>query len=424
MLILVVIWQPFAFLWRFFFRFILLKLYRFYLPIAKSVRERFLQNRNRFLFLFTHRYVVHVLVILLTFFVGVENIRAQEVSPEDLGSQGFLSNFVQNFDEKVVEVASDSPANTLSYINSGGVLKANLPKIGDVDFDLETTLDESTGSLVATNITTTTVSERERHDVVYHIVQAGETVSTIAQKYGIDSKSILLENKLTAKDFIKPGDKLSILPVSGVSYKVQRGDTIQSIAKKYSVDADQIINFNKLASADAVRADDTLIIPGGTPPVAAPVVRPKVASNQPASSPLSAVRNLFNRDTPSAPTTASGTQLLWPTTTRRISQYFRYGHTGLDIDGEFGDAVYAAESGVVKHAGWEGAYGISIIIDHGGGLTTRYAHCQSISVSAGQSVKRGQGICREGSTGRSTGSHLHFETRVNGRAVNPFQYTK
>ncbi len=120
----------------------------------------------------------------------------------------------------------------------------------------------------------------------------------------------------------------------------------------------------------------------------------------------------------------SGASLRWPTTASRISQGYRSGHRAIDIDGNTGDPVYASAAGTVSFAGWSGGYGNCILIKHGNGMTTRYAHCSSMSVSAGASVSRGTVIGCVGSTGRSTGSHLHFEVIVNGTARNPMSYLK
>lgn len=118
--------------------------------------------------------------------------------------------------------------------------------------------------------------------------------------------------------------------------------------------------------------------------------------------------------------------MIWPTTTTRISSYFGdgRGHTGLDIDGEYGDPVWAAKEGTVTSAGYNGTYGLEVMISHGDNLQTRYAHLQSVCVSAGDKVEIGEKVGEEGSTGKSTGSHLHFEVIINGEAVNPMSYIK
>lgn len=129
--------------------------------------------------------------------------------------------------------------------------------------------------------------------------------------------------------------------------------------------------------------------------------------------------------------TGSG-QFMWPTDSRYITSEFGgrihpitgiyTGHTGIDIGASYGDPVYAAESGTVILADWYGGYGYAVIIDHGSGISTLYGHNSSLSVSAGQTVSRGQVIANVGSTGWSTGPHCHFEVRVNGEYVNPMGY--
>jgi murein DD-endopeptidase MepM/ murein hydrolase activator NlpD len=107
-----------------------------------------------------------------------------------------------------------------------------------------------------------------------------------------------------------------------------------------------------------------------------------------------------------------------------LSQRYGHGHTGIDIDGDTGDPVYAAAGGTVTFAGYTGGYGKCILIRHSNGLTTRYAHCSSISVSSGEKVSGGENIGRVGSTGRSTGSHLHFEVISGGSTRNPLNYLR
>lgn len=120
--------------------------------------------------------------------------------------------------------------------------------------------------------------------------------------------------------------------------------------------------------------------------------------------------------------------MIWPTTATRISSYYgpRSGdnHTGLDIDGELGDPVWAAKAGTVVSASYNGSYGNEVVLSHGDGLQTRYAHMQSISVNVGDEVAIGQQVGTEGSTGNSTGSHLHFEVIIDGSTVNPLLYIK
>ena len=133
---------------------------------------------------------------------------------------------------------------------------------------------------------------------------------------------------------------------------------------------------------------------------------------------------LASRGSKSRSVSGGGGSLRWPTSATRISQSYGGGHTGLDIDGETGDPIVAAASGTVSFAGYSGGYGKCILINHGNGLTTRYAHCSSLAVSAGDRVSSGEFIGREGSTGHSTGSHLHFEVISGGRTRNPMNYLR
>lgn len=119
--------------------------------------------------------------------------------------------------------------------------------------------------------------------------------------------------------------------------------------------------------------------------------------------------------------------MIWPTTATRISSYYGYrgdNHSGIDIDGDAGDPVWAAKAGTVVAAGYKGSYGNQVIIDHGDGVQTRYAHMQSVTVSVGDEVAIGEQVGVEGSTGNSTGSHLHFEVIINGNHTDPLPYIR
>jgi len=259
--------------------------------------------------------------------------------------------------------------------------------------------------------TSTLVSLKPRSEIIEYSVQPGDTVSTIAEKFGVSVDTIRWENDLKSVKDIKPGQILRILPVSGISHKVKYGDTVYSIAKKYQVDPQVIVDwpYNSFANDEtfALAVGQDLIIPDG--------VKPKEIPTAP--------RPTYYAQVPGA---GAGTgQFVWPTS-GRISQGFAWYHKAIDIANKDAPDILAADGGTVVIAGWVApiAYGNHVVIDHGNGFATLYAHMSSLYVSAGQKVARGQAIGKMGSTGRSTGIHLHFEIRQNGVAQNPLNFLK
>lgn len=280
---------------------------------------------------------------------------------------------------------TEAPATTPYITSEGGVLKPLL-------------INSETG-----------VAGRDR--IEYYTVQAGDTLSGIADHFNLNLTTVLWENQLTARSAIRIGQRLTILPTDGVTYKVRRGDTASKIGQRFGVSADDILSFNQGPQGLAI--GQTIIIPGGRPLAAPPPPKPAPAQIAQAPAPIYA---------PPAP---SGSRLQWPTPHHRITQYFTWYHTGIDVAENIGTPVYAAEAGVIEEAGWNrGGYGYYIIIDHGGGLETLYAHNSRLLVKTGDYVERGQQISASGSTGHSTGPHVHFEVRVNGRRVNPLNYVR
>jgi murein DD-endopeptidase MepM/ murein hydrolase activator NlpD len=251
----------------------------------------------------------------------------------------------------------------------------------------------------------TQLSQKPRDQVESYTVKEGDTLAKIADTYGVSIDTVKWANDLKG-DSLSIGDTLKIPPVTGIVHKVQEGETVQSIAKKYKTDAQNIVNFpfNDFADLDtfALNVGQTLIVPDGVQPAAAPIY---IA--------------------PPSSFIALGTgQFLWPTN-GVITQYPIWYHMAFDIANPSGPGVVAADSGVVSVPPFmRYGYGNHIVIDHGNGMSTLYGHLLEIYVKTGDRVSRGQVIGRMGSTGRSTGTHLHFETRVNGVPVNPAQFFK
>ncbi|MDE2026198.1 MAG: M23 family metallopeptidase [Patescibacteria group bacterium] len=253
----------------------------------------------------------------------------------------------------------------------------------------------------------TQVSNKVRDSILDYTIQDGDTVSSIANKFGISPDTIRWQNNL-AGDHIKVGDTLQILPVTGVAHKVQKGDTVYSIAKKYDAESQAIVDFpfNTFANDETfeLAIGQTVIVPDGVMPQGAQATpRPK-------------------QITPNAGTVVASGRFVWPTQ-GVITQRFSWYHPGIDIANPAEPLDVAADSGTVIYAGWDNTgYGNMVLIDHGNGFRTRYGHLSKIMVISGQTVKRGDVIGRMGSTGHSTGPHTHFEIYQNGVRVNPLNF--
>lgn len=256
--------------------------------------------------------------------------------------------------------------------------------------------------------TTTDFSDKQfRDSIVEYTVVEGDTVSTIAQKFDISTDTIRWQNELKSKDSIKVNQVLQILPVTGISHKVVKGDTIYSIAKKYDAEPQAIVNFpfNTFVNDETfeLAIGQTIIVPDG-------VKKEEIPWN-----PVARVR----QTTPDAGTVVASGSFAWPTQ-GIITQRFYWYHKGVDIANPSAPSVVAADSGKVITSGWsKSGYGNHVVIDHGNGFRTLYAHMQKLYVVQGQSVSRGSALGQMGSTGRSTGTHLHFEIIKGGAYINP-----
>jgi murein DD-endopeptidase MepM/ murein hydrolase activator NlpD len=259
----------------------------------------------------------------------------------------------------------------------------------------------------------------QRQEIVNYTVQKGDTISSIAQHFGVTINTVLWANDLASYSLIRPGDILTILPYSGILHTVKSGDTISKIASVYDVDEEKILSSNDLGAV--LRIGEKVMVPGGNK-----ISKPKITVSQPiVNTGISIIRDLV---TPSAPkvdnAAAVDSKMAWPTEGRRITQYYSWRHTGLDIANKTGTPLYAAEDGTVEFAGWSSGYGYNVVINHGNSKKTRYAHASQLFVKAGDSVSRGENIAAMGSTGWSTGPHIHFEVIINGKKYNPLNYIK
>ena len=272
-------------------------------------------------------------------------------------------------------------------------------------WDIPSSISVLSASVENTGISTD-ISEKTRDKVIDYSIQQGDTVSSIADKFGISTDTILWQNNLGGKDRIKPGQTLEILPVSGISHKVGKGDTVYSIAKKYDTSPQSIVDFpfNSFVKDETfeLAIGQILIVPDGVKPAEKPVA-PRI-----------------RQITPDAGTVVASGTFVWPAS-GSITQYFAWYHKGIDIANRSTPDILAADAGKIIVAGWPDGYGYGnrVIIDHGNGYRTLYGHLSRIYVISGQTVSRGSVIGKMGSTGRSTGIHLHFEVIKEGVYLNP-----
>jgi len=422
--------RPFLFVLSKIFRLSALPLYRLYYFFKRHLLGIFDPARNRLLSLLTKKYVVHILIVSMSLFVFFGNIGAKETRAENFGEQTViysLFNDEARF-QLVEERAMVNPQDkVLGYLDSSSQIDNRSQILGDGSVTEEqlaeglSSITSGGSAIVKPNITETEISIADRNDIVTHTVASGETISTIAARYNVSINTILWANNLSATSVIKPGMSLEILPVSGVQHLVSRGDTVQSLAKKYDVESDKIVSYNSLSGDGQIVIGQKLIIPGGEKPATTIVSR----NSQYAAIPDISIKKIFEPTTPetSPRGSAIGTgKMVWPTSWRVITQYFSWRHTGLDIDGDYSSPILAADAGVVTRVGWGSGYGNMVTVDHGNGIVTLYAHLSKFHVSNGEAVERGQSLGMMGSTGWSTGTHLHFEVRVNGVKKNPLSY--
>lgn len=244
-----------------------------------------------------------------------------------------------------------------------------------------------------------------------YVVKEGDSLSEIAESFGVSTNTILWANDLTIKSTIRPGMSLVILPTSGVKHTVAKGETLASIAKKYSADTQEIATFNGLGADATIQSGSVIIIPGGE------------VSSKATTKTTSATKAAVTKATASAPKSISATTsgyFINPVPSAVLTQGI-HGNNGVDLGAPSGTPIYAAAAGKViiskADGGWNGGYGSYVVISHGNGTQTLYAHMSKDVASVGESVSAGDLIGYVGKTGEATGNHLHFEVR-NGK--NPF----
>jgi murein DD-endopeptidase MepM/ murein hydrolase activator NlpD len=241
------------------------------------------------------------------------------------------------------------------------------------------------------------VRKSERVQIVQHRVQPGESIWRLAKKYGVSVSTIVNANKIKEKSVIQPGDRLRIPDRSGVFHKTAKKESLSEIARRYKVSPEAVKRANGIA-ANMLPPGTEIFLPGAKPLPEIYYVKQKVFSW-----PIRAKNRL---------TSGFGWRV-HPITGNRSF------HTGIDIGAAYGTPIHAAADGVVIFSGNGGSYGNMIILRHKNGLFTVYGHASKLIAKKGQFVRRGQKIALVGSTGASTGPHLHFEVKGTEKHVNP-----
>lgn len=336
----------------------------------------------------TQRNVIIVSLLISGFILSADNANA-----------GFLDSITKSV------FAQDNQGDKQLTAQSMPLLTA---QVIDATSDLDDYINQDEGALLSASGPSGSIAEMTdlqaetaAGQINTYTVVSGDTIQSIAAKYGISVNTIVWANNLNRKSKLKAGQTLVILPISSVKHKVVKGDTIPKIAKKYKGDVDEIISYNDLEDRKLV-IGDTIIIPDGEMP--APVLSPKVSKK---------IAKYIGNDKDVT------SFFINPAPGTRRTQGV-HGHNGVDLAGPVGTPLRAAAAGTVIVAsvgGYGGGYGNYVVIRHANGTQTLYGHMNTISVSVGQTVNRGQYIGGLGNTGRSTGPHIHFEVRG---ARNPF----
>ena len=233
-----------------------------------------------------------------------------------------------------------------------------------------------------------------------YVVREGDSLSNIAQMFGVSVNTILWANGLSRSATIKVGTELVILPVSGVRHTVKKNDTLASIAKNYKASVDDIADFNAITEGASLEVGSIVIVPNGQ------IAEVKVTTPATSSRLRGAAGPMYDG------------YYIRPVDGRKTQGL--HGYNGIDFGAPRGTPVFASARGQVivsRSFGYNGGYGKYVVISHDNGTQTLYGHLNTVAVSVGESVGQGQFIGEVGNTGRSTGPHLHFEVRG---AKNPF----
>ena len=383
------------------------------------------------------------LLVLLIFGIGLSLSGASAFTTtlvsENNTSDGFkVLKKREQWNKKLVEIAalSDYDEHSLSKIISLASATPELVSIAEAA-DEEGGQFNNLQSNIVTAVDNSTIIKPSfaippgiaaEGGVGRYVVAQGETISEIASRYGLSPEAILIANNINETAYIKPGQELIIPAVNGLIYAPKPEDTLEGLLSKFKLkeeNIDDLLNTNEVETFEDLVALPQIVIPQDSLTLPKELQKSKtlytIRTNE---------RGRLTLSTASAPSNLAGGSgsMIWPTTSRAINQGFSRRHNGIDISGlrqNPGPQIFASDDGFVEMAGWQaGGWGNTVVINHGNGFKTRYAHMATIDVVAGQTVSQGAILGRIGSTGRSTGPHLHFTIYKNGVGVSPLLYVK
>jgi LysM repeat protein len=308
-----------------------------------------------------------------------------------------------------------TPLTTESFADSA--LNATDPLTETVDFTVGELPIISDNSLRAAPNPFTYQGKLPEHAFQTYVVLRGDTPNSIADKFGIKTETLLGGNPRLSEEssLLQTDVELIILPIDGVLYDVGPGDTLESVAAEFNISIDDIIAYapNNLEFPYRLYPETQILLPGA--------VRDIFVWTPPDLSSVTGGSSYEGRGV--APVIVGTGTFIYPVNSRNYTQFYWYGHRGVDLALPEGSAVYASDTGTVTYAGWNVyGYGNLIVVNHGNGYETFYAHLSGINVGPGQIVYQGNIIGASGNTGNSSGPHIHFEIRINGNQDNPCWY--
>ncbi len=361
-----------------------------------------MQNNNNN---FIHRYGGHLVLaaVAILLFLGSK-------------ATGLATIFATGVEQERIEIE----AQTASTFGTGG--GSSLEPLPTPEYALSELPVMADTSLSPDLVPVTYKPGQPEHEFTTYTVQPGDTAIKIAERFGIREETILGGNAFLSTDagMLMAGTTITILPVDGVLHDVVEGDTIEGLSQLYGVPIEEIVAYepNNLEFPYRLYAGTQILVPGAVREVF--VWEPPTLAVATESSSSSGSSGSSSAVTVAVPGTGT---FVWPVDARRITQHSWYAHTAIDVGLVTGSPAYASDTGTVTYAAWSPhCYGNLVVINHGNGYETYYAHLDGFNVSVGQTVYQGGLIGWTGNTGCSSGPHIHFEIRYNKARYNPLEY--